>query len=181
MEAAPINRQHDLLLNDAHMIARFPEKDPMKVAIGCDEAAYALKESVKRHIAEKHPHVELTDFGTHGPEEKALYPDVAIAVAERIAAGDFPRAILLCGTGIGMAISANKVPGVRAAQCHDTYSAERARRSNDAQIVTLGGRVIGNELANSIVDAWLGAEFDGGRSTPKVEKILAYEKTLGHL
>ncbi len=110
-----------------------------------------------------------------------MYPDVAIAVAERIAAGDFPRAILLCGTGIGMAISANKVPGVRAAQCHDTYSAERARRSNDAQIVTLGGRVIGSELANSIVDAWLGAEFDGSRSTPKVEKILAYEKTLGHL
>ena len=143
----------------------------MKVAIGCDEAAYALKESVKRHIAEKHPHVELTDFGTHGPEEKALYPDVAIAVAERIAAGDFPRAILLCGTGIGMAISANKVPGVRAAQCHDAFSAERARKSNNAQILTMGQRVIGPELAKTVLDAWLESEFGGGSSARKVAKM----------
>lgn len=150
----------------------------MKVAIGCDEAAFALKESLKRHLAATHPQVEVTDVGTHGAEQTALYADVAVDVARRVAGGEFPRAILLCGTGIGMAIAANKVPGVRAAQCHDTYSAERARRSNDAQIITLGARVIGSELANSIIDAWLGAEFDGGRSQPKVQRIAEHEALL---
>ncbi|KVN06575.1 MULTISPECIES: ribose 5-phosphate isomerase B [unclassified Burkholderia] len=148
----------------------------MKVAIGCDEAAYALKESIKRHLRAAHPEVELTDFGTHSADEAVLYPDIAIEVAQRVATGEFARAILLCGTGIGVAISANKVPGIRAAQCHDTYSAERARRSNDAQIITMGARVIGTELANSIVDAWLRAEFDGGRSQPKVQRIADYER-----
>ncbi len=147
----------------------------MKVAIGCDEAAYALKESIKRHLCATRPDIELADFGTHAAEQAVLYPDIAIAVAQRVAAGDFPRAILLCGTGIGMAISANKVPGIRAAQCHDTYSAERARRSNDAQILAMGARVIGSELANSIVDTWLKAEFEGGRSQPKVQLIADYE------
>nr|WP_310582876.1 RpiB/LacA/LacB family sugar-phosphate isomerase [Deinococcus sp.] len=83
--------------------------------------------------------------------------------------------ILMCGTGIGMAISANKVPGVRAAQAHDAYSAERARKSNDAQIVTMGARVIGTELAKSVIDAWMHSEFEGGRSAPKIERIEAYE------
>ncbi len=151
----------------------------MKVAIGCDEAAYTLKESLKVHLRARHPEVELVDFGTHNADESVLYPDIAIAVAQRVAAGEFARAILLCGTGIGVAISANKVPGIRAAQCHDTYSAERARRSNDAQIITMGARVIGVELANSIVDAWLKAEFDGGRSGPKVERIAEYDRRAG--
>ncbi|WDD91263.1 ribose 5-phosphate isomerase B [Burkholderia sp. FERM BP-3421] len=151
----------------------------MKVAIGCDEAAYTLKESLKAHLRARHPEVELVDFGTHSADESVLYPDIAIEVAQRVAAGEFARAILLCGTGIGVAISANKVPGIRAAQCHDTYSAERARRSNDAQIITMGARVIGVELANSIVDAWLKAEFDGGRSGPKVERIAEYERRAG--
>ena len=159
--------------------ARLREIITMKVAIGCDEAAYALKESIKRHLRDTHPQVELVDFGTHHAEQSVLYPDIAIAVAQRVAAGDFARAILLCGTGIGVAISANKVPGIRAAQCHDTYSAERARRSNDAQIITMGARVIGSELANSIVDAWLKAEFDGGRSQPKVQRIADYERRGG--
>jgi ribose 5-phosphate isomerase B len=150
----------------------------MKVAIGCDEAAFALKESLKRHLAANHPQVELVDFGTFSAEQTALYADVAVEVARRVAGGEFTRAILACGTGIGMAIAANKVPGVRAAQCHDTYSAERARRSNDAQIITLGARVIGSELANSIVDAWLRAEFDGGRSLPKVQRIAEHEAQL---
>jgi ribose 5-phosphate isomerase B len=83
--------------------------------------------------------------------------------------------VLLCGTGIGMAISANKVPGIRAAQCHDTYSAERASRSNDAQIITIGARVVGPELAKAIVDSWLNSTFDGGRSQPKVDLISEYE------
>jgi ribose 5-phosphate isomerase B len=144
----------------------------MKLAIGCDEAACDLKEVLKKHLLEQGH--DVTDFGTHDAKP-VLYPDVAFAVAEKVAQGEFPRAVLLCGTGIGMAISANKVPGIRAAQCHDTYSAERASRSNDAQIITLGARVIGPELAKSIVDAFLRSTFDGGRSVPKVERIVEYE------
>ena len=144
----------------------------MKLAIGCDEAACDLKNALKAHLlAQGH---EVTDFGTHD-NEPVLYPDMAFEVAQRVAAGDFPRALLLCGTGIGMAICANKVPGIRAAQCHDTYSAERASRSNDAQIITLGARVVGPELAKAIVDTWLKASFDGGRSQPKVDLINAFD------
>ena len=99
------------------------------------------------------------------------YPDIALNVAERVASGECERGILVCGTGIGMCITANKVPGVRAALCHDTYSAERARKSNDAQVITMGARVIGPELAKAIIDAWLVSEFAGGGSTVKVEKM----------
>jgi ribose 5-phosphate isomerase B len=144
----------------------------MKLAIGCDEAAYDLKQLLKKHLADAGHAV--TDFGTHDAQP-VLYPDVAIAVAEQVAQGGFERALLLCGTGIGMAISANKVKGIRAAQCHDTYSAERASRSNDAQIITIGARVVGPELAKAIVNAWLASTFDGGRSQPKVDLIEAYE------
>ena len=144
----------------------------MKIAIGCDEAAYDLKELVKKHLTDAG--YDLTDFGTHNAQP-VLYPNIAIEVAEQVAQGHFERALLLCGTGIGMAISANKVKGIRAAQCHDTYSAERASRSNDAQIITIGARVVGPELAKAIVDAWLKSTFDGGRSQPKVDLISAYE------
>ncbi len=147
----------------------------MKLAIGCDEAAYDLKQALKKHMIDAGH--EVTDFGTHDAAP-VLYPDVAFAVAEQVAGGAFERALLLCGTGIGMAISANKVKGVRAAQCHDTYSAERASKSNDAQIITIGARVVGPELAKAIVDSWLRSEFDGGRSQPKVDLIDAYES--GH-
>ena len=145
----------------------------MAIAIGCDEAAFDLKETLKRHL-ETLGH-EVADYGTH-KAKPVLYPDIAIAVAEDIAAGKHHRGVLLCGTGIGMAISANKVPGIRAAQAHDTYSAERARKSNDAQIITLGARVVGPELARSIIAAWLASEYEGGRSAAKVDRIVAYEK-----
>jgi ribose 5-phosphate isomerase B len=144
----------------------------MKIAIGCDEGAYDLKQTLKKHMADAGH--DVTDFGTHDAQP-VLYPNVAFAVAGQVASGAFSRALLLCGTGIGMAISANKVKGIRAAQCHDTYSAERASRSNDAQIITIGARVVGPELAKSIVDAWLRSTFDGGRSQPKVDLIEAYE------
>jgi ribose 5-phosphate isomerase B len=147
----------------------------MKIAIGCDEAAYDLKEILLAHLRERG--VDVTDFGTYNAQP-VIYPDIAFTVAERVVAGEYKRAVLLCGTGIGMAISANKVPGIRAAQCHDTYSAERASRSNDAQIVTLGARVVGPELAKTIVDTFLAAQFDGGRSTPKVQRIEQYETEL---
>jgi ribose 5-phosphate isomerase B len=145
----------------------------MAIAIGCDEAAYDLKQTLKAMLAGLGH--EVADYGTF-EAKPVLYPDIAFAVAEAIAAGRHHRGVLLCGTGIGMAISANKVQGVRAAQCHDAYSAERARKSNDAQIITMGARVVGPELAKSILSAWLAAEFEGGRSQPKVTRITEYEQ-----
>ena len=143
------------------------------VAIGADEAAFDLKEILKEHL--KSRGVVVQDYGAYD-RNPVLYPDVAVKVEQAIADGKHPRGILMCGTGIGMAITANKVPGVRAATCHDTYSAERARKSNNAQILTMGARVIGPELAKTIVDAWLASEFEGGGSTPKVEKIIEYDE-----
>jgi ribose 5-phosphate isomerase B len=142
------------------------------VAVGADEAGYELKELLKAHLQSKGVSVE--DYGCYSLDP-VDYPDVAERVARSVAAGAHGRAILVCGTGIFMAITANKVPGVRAAQAHDTYSAERARKSNDAQIVTLGARVIGPELAKAIVDTWMLAEFAGGASARKVAKITAVE------
>ena len=145
----------------------------MSIAIGCDEAAYDLKETLKKTLLDAGH--EVADYGTH-EGKPVLYPDIAFTVAEAIAAGKHRRGVLLCGTGIGMAISANKVPGVRAAQAHDTYSAERARKSNDAQIITMGARVVGPELAKSILAAWLASEYEGGRSAAKVDRIVEYER-----
>lgn len=144
----------------------------MKLAIGCDEAGFALKEKLKLHL-ESLGH-SSTDFGA-GEDEVVLYPDIAFNVAESVARGEHERAILICGTGIGMSISANKVKGVRAAQAHDTYSAERARKSNDAQILCLGARVIGLELARSILNSWLDSDFNNGGSTEKVQRIIDFE------
>lgn len=144
----------------------------MRVAIGCDEAAYDLKETLRDHLASQG--FEMQDYGTFDGAA-VLYPDVAFAVAEAVAAQKHDRAILLCGTGIGMAISANKVPGIRAAQAHDTYSAARASMSNDAQIVTIGARVVGPELAKAIVDTFLAARFQRARSADKIARIASYE------
>jgi ribose 5-phosphate isomerase B len=155
----------------------------MRVAIGNDEAGFGLKEIIVTHLRERG--ADVVDFGVAGAEATpgVDYPDVAHEVAGAIAAGREERAILICGTGIGMAITANKVPGVRAAQAHDVYSAERARKSNDAQILALGARVIGPELAKSIVDAFLASDFAGGGSTRKVEKMnavdLSYRAKVG--
>jgi ribose 5-phosphate isomerase B len=144
----------------------------MRLAIGCDLAGLPLKEVVREHLSFKG--VDLVDFGVQFDQD-VDYPDVGRAVAERVAAGEFDRAILICGTGIGMAIVANKVPGIRAAVCHDPYSAERARKSNNAQVMAMGARVIGPELAKSLTDIWLISEFEGGRSLPKVAKIEAMD------
>ncbi len=149
----------------------------MKVAIGCDEAGLPLLDIIREQLKEKH--IEVQDFGVHNADP-VDYPDIGEAVAEAVASGAAERGILVCGTGIGMSITANKVPGVRAALCHDTYSAERARKSNDAQVITMGARVIGSELAKSIIETWLNAEFAGGRSAPKVEKMNAVDEKYRH-
>lgn len=145
----------------------------MKLAIGCDEAAYSLKVEIIKHLQDIG--VEYQDFGAVSGEV-ILYPDVAVAVAEAVAKGEFERGILVCGTGIGMAITANKVPGIRAAVCHDPFSTERSRKSNDAQIMCMGERVIGVELAKYLVDIWLKCDFAHGGSEPKVNRIMEYEK-----
>ena len=141
------------------------------VALGSDEAGFRLK-GILIDLLEQEEGLEVVDFGCHS-EDPVDYPDVAFEVARAVARGEYDRGILICGTGIGMSIAANKVPGVRAAQAHDAYSAERARKSNDAQILALGARVIGPELAKSIVRTWLRAEFAGGGSARKVAKINA--------
>ena len=150
----------------------------LKLAIGCDEAAYDLKLVIKNHLNEEYPDIEVFDFGADAGAV-VLYPDIAYSVADAVAAGEFDRAILVCGTGIGMAICANKVPGIRAAVCHDPFSAERARKSNNAQIMCMGERVIGTELAKYLVDIWLKCEFAGGGSAPKVARINELE--LAHI
>lgn len=140
----------------------------IRVAIGADEAGYQLKERIRAHLEALN--IEVSDYGP-ALGDSVDYPDVAHALAFDVADGQFQRGLLICGTGIGMAIAANKVPGIRAAQAHDTYSAQRARKSNDAQILTIGARVVGEELALEIVNAWLDSEFEGGNSTRKVAKI----------
>ena len=147
----------------------------MRLAIGCDEAAHSLKVALKGHLAAAHPEIKVTDFGAN-KGEVVLYPDIGYTVADAVAEGSFDRAILMCGTGIGMAICANKVPGVRAAVCHDPFSAERARKSNDTQVLCFGERVIGVELARYLVDIWLKCDFAGGDSAPKVDRIGVLEK-----
>ena len=145
----------------------------MKIAIGCDEAAYNLKAAIMKHLDEKN--IEYHDFGAE-KGEIVLYPDIAYTAADAVARGEYDRGILVCGTGIGMAICANKVPGIRAAVCHDPFSAERARKSNDAQILCMGERVIGTELAKYLVDVWLSCDFAGGGSAPKVARINELER-----
>ncbi|HDU0359104.1 TPA: ribose 5-phosphate isomerase B [Listeria monocytogenes] len=140
----------------------------MKIAIGCDEMGYELKQTLIARLKEKN--IEFTDFGSF-EDEKVLYPSIAEKVALEVKNNDFDRGILICGTGIGMAITANKIHGIRAAQIHDSYSAERARKSNDAHIMTMGALVIGPSLAVSLLDTWLDSDFSGGRSQAKVDLI----------
>ena len=145
----------------------------MKIAIGCDEAAFDMKHTIMDLlIGQGH---EVKDFGCYD-KNPVLYPEVGIAVAESIARGENERGILICGTGIGMAMAANKVPGIRAAVCHDPFSTERSRRSNDAQVMCMGARVIGTELAKYLVNLWLKCDFDSAGSIPKLEKIKEYER-----
>jgi ribose 5-phosphate isomerase B len=144
----------------------------MRVALGADQFGYDLKEFIKKHLEERGEHV--VDYGCQDGDE-VDYPDVAAEVARAIASGTEERAVLVCGTGIGMAITANKIPGVYAAVVSDPYSAERARKSNNAQVLCLGGKVVGTELAAILVDRWLDSEFAGGRSERKVGKVKALE------
>lgn len=144
----------------------------MRIALGSDHGGFHLKAAIKAYLDEQG--IASDDFGTYSAES-VDYPDYARKVAEAVVRGEYDRGILCCGTGIGVCIAANKVPGIRAALCHDTFSARAAREHNDANILTLGERVIGPGLALEIVAAWLAAEFSGGRHARRVEKIAAME------
>lgn len=144
----------------------------VRVAIGCDHAGLPLKEEILRFLADEGPQAgwEWEDFGVQ-TTEPVDYPDIGQAVAKAVASGEFDRGILICGTGIGMSIAANKVRGVRAALCHDTYSARMSREHNDANVLTMGSRVIGPGPARDIVRIFLTTAFAGGRHARRVDKL----------
>lgn len=146
----------------------------MKILIGSDHIGFPLKANIKQYLEEQGH--EVIDLGCPDENNAIDYPDVAENLAVRIAKGESDRGILVCGTGIGMAIAANKVPGVRAACCHDPYSAERARKSNNAQVLTMGAQIVAPTLARLLLDHWLASEYSGGRSAPKVIKIDELDK-----
>lgn len=146
----------------------------MRIVIDADDAATGLKKVLVEHLRSKGIEVEDLDLLCSKPGSN--YPEVAYNLARKVKDEKLDRGILICGTGLGMAMMANKVEGVFAGPCHDVYSAERLRASNNAQILTMGARVVGEELAKTVVDAWLKAEFQGGRSAPKVETMRKLER-----
>lgn len=150
--------------------------EPMRIAVGADEAGVALKDLLVQLLAGDARVAAVEDFGVLADSDKRPYSEVGLAAAEAIAAGAVDRALLVCGTGIGMAISANKISGVRATVAHDSYSVQRSVLSNDCQVLALGARVIGPELAKHLVTEWLGLRFDdSSASAAKVDVITQYE------
>lgn len=141
------------------------------IAIGSDHGGYALKCELVKHLAEQG--VEFVDCGCNG--ETADYPDIAEKVCAKVAGGECEKAILICGTGIGISMSANKIKGIRAALCTDEYSAKFTRLHNDANVLCMGGRVVGGGLACNIADVFLSTEFEGGRHAVRVDKMMKLE------
>ncbi len=141
----------------------------MKIGIGSDHGGFELKEAVKEYLQGKN--IEVVDYGTYN-EESVDYPDYGEKVATAVVEKEVDRGIVVCGTGIGISIAANKVKGARCALCSEEYSARMSRKHNDANVLALGGRVIGQELAFSIVDAYLEEDFEGGRHERRVKKIM---------
>jgi len=153
------------------------DPQPLRIVIGADDAGYSYKEVLKADLEANGLVASVIDVGVDADGHTA-YPKVAIAAAELVANGDADRALLICGTGLGVAISANKVAGIRAVTAHDSFSVERAVLSNDAQVLTMGQRVVGIELARRLVREWLGYRFDPtSASAEKVAAISQYETT----
>jgi ribose 5-phosphate isomerase B len=150
--------------------------DTLRIVVGSDDAGYEYKERIRQDLAADPRVASVHDVGVDA-ESHTPYPSVAIAAAEAVARGEADRAVLVCGTGLGVAIAANKVPGVRAVTAHDSFSVERSILSNDAQVLCLGQRVVGLELARRLVREWLGYRFDPtSASAAKVQAICAYEE-----
>ena len=149
--------------------------EPIRVVVGSDDAGYQYKEALKKDLQGDARVSEVTDVGVGG-EESTAYPHVAVAAARMVAEGRADRALLVCGTGLGVAISANKVPGIRAVTAHDSYSVERSVLSNNAQVLCFGQRVVGIELARRLAKEWLDYVFDpSSASAEKVDAITSYE------
>lgn len=147
----------------------------LRIVVGSDDAGYEYKEALKGDLKADDRVADVTDVGV-GTDEDTAYPHIAVAAARLIAEGKADRALLVCGTGLGVAISANKVPGVRAVTAHDSFSVERSVLSNNAQVLCFGQRVVGLELARRLAREWLGYEFDpNSKSADKVEAICGYE------
>ncbi len=146
-----------------------------QIVIGCDHAAYQLKEKIKQYLIERD--MDINDVGTYS-EDSVDYVDFGIKVSKMVAIGEYERGILLCGTGLGMSMVANKFPHVRAALCNDLFSAIMSRRHNNSNILVMGGRVIGEELARQIVKAWLETPFDGGRHQLRINKFDRIEEMM---
>jgi ribose 5-phosphate isomerase B len=147
-----------------------------KIAIGSDHAAYQFKEEMKAFLLSEG--YEVKDMGAYGPE-RVDYPDFGISVGETVARGEFDKGIVFCGTGVGMAIAANKVKGIRAVVCTEPYSARLSRLHNDTNVLALGARVVGPELAKMIIKEWLTTGFEGGRHYDRIMKIARYEENRG--
>lgn len=147
----------------------------MKLVIGSDHGAVELKEEIKDLLKDEFSDVEVEDMGTFG-KESVDYPDIAEKVCTPVAKGEADRGIVLCGTGIGISIAANKVKGIRAALCHETYTAKMSRQHNNANVLAMGGRTTGPEIAKEIVRTWMTTEFEGGRHERRVNKIMALEE-----
>lgn len=145
----------------------------MKIAIGSDHGGLSLKKEIIMHLESKN--IVVKDFGTY-TEESCDYPDYALKVAQEVVAENFELGILICGTGIGIGIAANKVPGIRAALCSDTFSAHATREHNNANILTMGERVVGKGLALDIVDIFINTKFQGDRHQNRIDKITEIEK-----
>ena len=143
------------------------------LAIGSDHAAFSFKEEIKKYLDDKG--IEYKDFGSYS-EESTHYPIYGEAVAKAIASGEYDRGILICGTGVGISLAANKVKGIRAVACSDCYTAAMSKRHNNTNILALGARVVGIDLAKMIIDSWLEAEFEGGRHQKRVDMISAIEE-----
>jgi ribose 5-phosphate isomerase B len=143
------------------------QKD-IEILIGSDHYGLELKNGIKKYLIEKG--YQVHDVGVNN-SDPVLYPEIAVKLCNELLEKKLDRGLLICGTGAGMAIVANKIPGIRAVCIHDAYTAERAKASNDAQIATLGSQVVSLTLAEKLVDIWLMNEFQGGRSLPKVELI----------
>ena len=140
----------------------------MKIAIGCDHAGFELKEDLRVYLRERG--VEVFDLGT-SDGAPVDYPEIGMAVAEKVSTGAIPRGILICGTGIGMSVVANRFRGVRATLCHDLYTARMSREHNDSNVLVLGGRLLGKGIAREIVGVWLEAEFLGGNHQRRLDQI----------
>jgi ribose 5-phosphate isomerase B len=144
----------------------------MRVGVGCDHRGFQIKNKVVQLL--KQLNHDVTDFGTHSAES-VDYPDIAAAVAQAMSEGSVERGILICGSGLGMCIAANKFSGVRAATCHDDLTAEMSRRHNDVNVLCLSADMLGERLVDRMVEIWLKTEFEGGRHARRVEKIRALE------